>query len=188
MVNSERIAAVLGENATPELVEQRIAEIRQVVASATGFDEARGDSINVSSVEFIESMVGTEMAAPGWLEMAGRHTGTMVNALAFIVVVFLVSWFGLRPMMAAVTKKQGDDAMNFDDIQLSLPNPLDSMQLPDVMGGENGEGYSFPDHMADDIRFKIKPAPQDRLAQMVDLNEERSALILRKWTSQELAA
>ncbi len=188
VVNSERIAAVLGENATPELVEQRIAEIRQVVASATGFDEARGDSINVSSVEFIESMVGTEMAAPGWLEMAGRHTGTMVNALAFIVVVFLVSWFGLRPMMAAVTKKQGDDAMNFDDIQLSLPNPLDSMQLPDVMGGENGEGYSFPDHMADDIRFKIKPAPQDRLAQMVDLNEERSALILRKWTSQELAA
>lgn len=188
VVNSERIAAVLGENATPELVEQRIAEIRQVVASATGFDEARGDSINVSSVEFIESMVGTEMAAPGWLEMAGRHTGAMVNALAFIVVVFLVSWFGLRPMMAAVTKKQGDDAMNFDDIQLSLPNPLDSMQLPDVMGGENGEGYSFPDHMADDIRFKIKPAPQDRLAQMVDLNEERSALILRKWTSQELAA
>src|SRR5690606_24394141 len=142
VVNSERLAAVLGESATPELMEQRIAEIRQVVASATGFDEARGDSINVSSVEFIESMVGTEMAAPGWLEMAGRHTGTMVNALAFIVVVFLVSWFGLRPMMAAITKKEGDDAMNFDDIQLSLPNPLDSMQLPDVMGGENGEGYS----------------------------------------------
>jgi formylmethanofuran--tetrahydromethanopterin N-formyltransferase len=49
-------------------------------------------------------------------------------------------------------------------------------------------GNQFPDHMADDIRFRIKPAPQDRLAQMVDLNEERSALILRKWAAQELAA
>ena len=39
----------------------------------------------------------------------------------------------------------------------------------------------------DDIRFKLKPAPQDRLAQMVDLNEERSALILRKWASLEAA-
>ena len=33
----------------------------------------------------------------------------------------------------------------------------------------------------DDLRQKIRPAPQDRLARMVDLNEERSAQILRKW-------
>ncbi|MEO3384885.1 flagellar basal-body MS-ring/collar protein FliF [Mesorhizobium sp. CAU 1741] len=187
VVNQERLAAVIGENATAEQIAERIAEIRAVVASATGLDEQRGDIINVSSVEFIEDMAGVEVAAPTWLESAARHTGTMINALAFIVVVFLVSWFGLRPMVAAVTGKKDAEAgdMNFDDIQLSLPNPLDAMQLPDPLGGD---GMEFPDHMADDIRFKIKPAPQDRLAQMVDLNEERSAQILRKWASQEMAA
>jgi flagellar M-ring protein FliF len=112
----------------------------------------------------------------------------MINALAFVVVVFLVSWFGLRPMMTAITQKDGAGDMNFDEIQLSLPNPLDSMQLPDPMSGDAMGGGPFPDHMANDIRFKLKPAPQDRLAQMVDLNEERSALILRKWANQELAA
>ncbi len=189
VVNHERLAAVIGENATPEQIADRIAEIRAVVASATGFDEQRGDIINVSSVEFIDGMAGVEAASPTWLETAGRHTGTMINALAFIVVVFLVSWFGLRPMVAAVTgKKEGEAGeMNFDDIQLSLPNPLDAMQLPDPLGVD-GMGGPFPDHMADDIRFRIKPAPQDRLAQMVDLNEERSAQILRKWAAQELAA
>ena len=35
----------------------------------------------------------------------------------------------------------------------------------------------------DDLRQKIRPAPQDRLARMVDLNEERSAQILRKWAA-----
>ena len=187
VVNSARLAAVVGEGATPEQIEQHIAEIRTVVASATGFDEARGDVINVSSVEFIEGIAGVEIAEPGLLDRSGRHIGTMINALAFIVVVFLVSWFGLRPLIAAVTNKEAD-GMNFDDIQLSLPNPLDNLALPDTMGDGDGMGYGgspFPDNMADDIRFKLKPAPQDRLAQMVDLNEERTAQILRKWASRE---
>src|SRR5690606_15037841 len=148
------------------------------------------DVINVSSVEFIDGLGGVEMAGPGFLESAGRHTGTMINALAFIVVVFLVTWFGLRPMVAAIGGKgEAADDMNFGDIQLSLPNPLDAMQLPDPLSGDGDAmsafGGPFPDHMADDIRFKIKPAPQDRLAQMVDLNEERTAMILRKWAKPD---
>jgi flagellar M-ring protein FliF len=40
----------------------------------------------------------------------------------------------------------------------------------------------------DDLRQKLRPAPQERLARMVDLNEERTAQILRKWAAQEAAA
>ena len=188
VVNRERLAAVLGQDPTPERMAERIAEIRTLVASATGLDQARGDVINVSSVEFIDGMAGVEIAEPGLLETIGHHVGTMINALAFIIVAFLVSWFGVRPLVAAVTKKDGD-GMTFDDIQLALPNPLDNLQLPDAMAMDgDGIGYGgspFPDNMADDIRFKLKPAPQDRLAQMVDLNEERTALILRKWAGRE---
>jgi flagellar M-ring protein FliF len=193
VVNQARLAAVLGEGATPEQLASRIAEIEKVVATATGFSETRGDLMSVSSVEFIEGIDGVTIEEPGWFDSLGRHTGTMINALAFIVVVFLVTWFGLRPLVAAVTGKEGGaGSMNFDELQLSLPNPLDAMALPGAMGGDGGGAFglpgdagAFPDHMADDIRFKLKPAPQDRLAQMVDLNEERSALILRKWASQE---
>ncbi len=190
VVNRERLVAVLGAEATPEHIAGRIAEIEKLVASAAGLDAARGDAINVSSVEFIDGIVGTEIAEPGFLEAAGRHAGTMINALAFVVVVFLISWFGLKPLVAAVTGKKEDDGdMNFGDLQLSLPNPLDSLQLPDPLAAGADAmspfGGPFPDHMADDIRFKIKPAPQDRLAQMVDLNEERSAMILRKWAKPD---
>ena len=190
VVNRERLAAVLGAEATPERIAERIAEIEKLVSSAAGFDGARGDIVNVSSVEFIDGIAGTEMAGPGFLEEAARHAGTMINALAFVIVVFLISWFGLKPLVAAVTgRKEGAENTNFGDLQLSLPNPLDSLQLPDPLAaGEEGASpfaSPFPDHMADDIRFKIKPAPQDRLAQMVDLNEERSAMILRKWAKRD---
>lgn len=187
VVNRGRLAAVLGQDPTPERIAERIAEIRALVASATGLDEARGDVINVSSVEFIDGIAGVEMSEPGLLEGVARHVGTMINALAFIVVAFLVSWFGLRPLIAAATKKEGE-GMTFDDIQLSLPNPLDPLQLPDPMAVDKDTGaYSgpFTDNAPGDIRFKLKPAPQDRLAQMVDLNEERTALILRKWANPE---
>ena len=189
VVNRERLAAVLGAEATPEHIAERIAEIEKLVSSAAGFDGARGDVVNVSSVEFIDGIAGAETAGPGFLEAASRHAGTMINALAFVVVVFLISWFGLKPLVAAVTgRKEGAEEGGFGDLQLSLPNPLDSLQLPDPLaageGGMAAYGGPFPDHMADDIRFRIKPAPQDRLAQMVDLNEERSAMILRKWAKK----
>ena len=70
-----------------------------MVASATGFNEQRGDVINVSAVEFIDGLDGVEIDMPGFFDSLGAQTGTMINALAFVVVAFLVAWFGLRPMV-----------------------------------------------------------------------------------------
>ncbi|TKT77491.1 flagellar basal-body MS-ring/collar protein FliF [Aquamicrobium sp. LC103] len=190
VVNEQRLAGILGDGATPENIAARVQEIQTMVASATGLDTARGDVITVSAVEFIEGSDGITVETPGIMESLARHAGTMINAAAFIIVVFLVTWFGLRPLINAVVKPAdtAGDATGFDDLQLSLPNPLDNLQLPDPMADGGMGGMAFPDHMANDIRFKLKPAPQDRLSQMVDLNEERSALILRKWANQEVAA
>jgi flagellar M-ring protein FliF len=181
VVNQQRLSAILGEGATPEQLNQRIAEIQRVVASATGFNEARGDFINISAVEFIDGLDGVEIASPGILDAMGRHTGTMINALAFVVVVFLLGFFGLRPMVAQLAKPAQIAGQSFEDVQRSLPNP------------EAGEGQtaSIPmpaSNPLDDLRQKLRPAPQERLARMVDLNEERTATILRKWANNEAVA
>jgi flagellar M-ring protein FliF len=184
VVNSERLAAVMGSAATPEMAQARIDEIRALVASATGFDEVRGDLINVSSVEFVEGLDGEALEQPGMFDSVGRHAGTMINALAFIVVAFLVSWFGLRPMATALLKPASKQEPSFDEIQLALPTGGDALALP--VAGEPGS-LGFADMADGEFKLKLKPAPQDRLAQMVDMNEERSALILRKWASLEAA-
>ncbi len=180
VVNQSRLKEILGDAATPEMIAQRIADIQKVVASATGFSEARGDMINVSAVEFVAGLDGVEIEEPGILDKIGQHVGTMINASAFVVVVFLVVFFGLRPMINAATR--GKDTPSFDEVQRSLPTP-------DVAG--HGEiaalPGSVPSNPLDDLRQKIKPAPQERLARMVDLNEERTAQILRKWAHPEAA-
>jgi flagellar M-ring protein FliF len=183
VVNQQRLAAILGADATPEKIAGRVAEIQKLVSSATGFNETRGDMISVSAVEFVDGLDGEAIEMPGVLASASRHIGTMINAAAFIVVVFLVAFFGLRPMVAALGKPAAPApaAPSFEDAQRSLPSPGAEAQaaLPGARAAQTP---------LDELRQKIRPAPQDRLARMVDLNEERTAHILRRWAHQEAAA
>ena len=68
---------------------------------------------------------GVEIAEPGLLEKAGQHVGTMINAAAFVVVVFLVVFFGLRPLAASLGKPAAAAvaAPSFDATVRSLPVP-----------------------------------------------------------------
>ena len=180
VVNRDRLTAILGADATPEKLGERIAEIQKLVASATGLNEPRGDIVNVSAVEFIDGLDGVPLEEPGIMASVGQHAGTLINAAAFIVVVFLVAFFGLRPMVAAIggQAKPAIAGPSFEEVQNSLPGPEPAEAPPAIAG---------PTPL-DELRQKIRPAPQDRLARMVDLNEERTALILRKWAHQEEAA
>ena len=183
VVNQQRLATILGDKATPEQIAARVADIQKLVASATGFNETRGDVISVSAVEFIDGLDGEAIAEPGMFASIGQHAGTMINAASFIVVVFLVAFFGLKPMVAALGKPVVAVAgPSFEDVQRSLPSPeaANSPGSPETAAGARAGSTPL-----DDLRQKIRPAPQDRLARMVDLNEERTAHILRKWAHQE---
>ncbi|TIW15746.1 MAG: flagellar M-ring protein FliF, partial [Mesorhizobium sp.] len=50
VVNQDRLKTILGKDATPEQIAKRVADIQKMVASATGFDDKRGDVIDVSAV------------------------------------------------------------------------------------------------------------------------------------------
>ncbi len=185
VVNRERLTAILGKDATPEQLTARVAEIQKMVASATGFDEKRGDNIDVSSVEFIDGLDGTPVQGPGMLESLGRYTGSLINAGAFIVVVFLVAFFGLRPMASALITAPAQATLaepSFEEVQRALPTPEGEAAGAQATAALPGRGGPTP---LDDLRQKLRPAPQERLARMVDLNEERTAQILRKWAAQE---
>ncbi len=180
VVNRERLAGLVDPQGSPEQLRERIDEIRAMVTSAAGYSDARGDVVNVTAVEFVDELENLEPAGGGVAEIAGRNLGTIINALAFILVAFLVVWFGVRPLAKAVSGQEKPTQPSFDEVQRSLPNP-GQIALPgsaDIGGGMAA---------TDDLKHKIRPAPQERLTRMVDLNEERTATILRKWAHKEAA-
>ena len=182
VVNEARLAEIMGENATPEQVQARVAEIQALVASATGYEQGRGDVITVSAVQFVEDEDMAGAAGSGIFDSIDRHTGTLINAAAFIVVVFLVAWFGLRPLTGMLKPAAEGEAVA--EAQRALPQPDERPALTDgtaEMAGSTGLQMA----PTEEFRQRIKPAPQERLVRMVNLNEERTAQILRKWAAQE---
>ncbi len=187
VVNQQRLTAILGDAATPEQIAARITDIQRLVSSATGFSETRGDVISVSAVEFIDGLDGEAMAGPGMLASIGQYAGTMINAASFIVVAFLLAFFGIKPMVAAIGQATPAIAANgSDDSPRTLPSPqaANSPGTPEAAAAASSAARAGSTPL-DELRQKIRPAPQDRLARMVDLNEERTAQILRKWSHQE---
>jgi len=178
VVNQERLKAILGKSATPDQINQRIAEIHKVVASATGFDKKRGDVIDVAAVPFTDEGMSGAAAGPSLMDRLSVHVGTLINAAAFILVAFLLTWFGLKPLSSALMKPPAGTLAQ-DDVR-ALPAGEGQIALP---GNSAATGIATGNPM-DELRQKLRPAPQERLARMVDLNEERTALILRKWAKQ----
>ena len=112
----------------------------------------------------------------------------LINAGAFVVVVFLVAWFGLKPMAAALTAP-ATPAIAGAELRrraASLPTPEAAAGLrsgPRLRRRRLARRARSGPNPLDDLRQKIRPAPQERLARMVDINEERTAQILRKWAA-----
>ena len=199
VVNQQRIAAILGKDATQEQIAARVAEIEKIASTAAGYDQARGDTITVTSVEFIDGLDGEPIEAAGFLDGLGTQAGTLINAGAFILVALLMAFFGLRPLAAALGKPAGAAAGETFEQANALPNFANDFQFPTLptvndLGGALGNGLpgilgnsSEDTDAIEQLRQKIRRGPQERLAQMVDLNEERTAMILRKWTNPEAA-
>ena len=96
----------------------------------------------------------------------------------------------LRPLAATLTRSNEQAEPSFEDVQRSLPNPEGFAALQQTAIGSVGALPSEADssNAMDDLRQKLRPAPQERLARMLDLNEERTALILRKWANAQAEA
>ena len=52
VINQSRMTAMLGENATQADIDTQLAELEQIVSSAAGLDDQRGDRIKLTVVQF----------------------------------------------------------------------------------------------------------------------------------------
>ncbi len=102
VVNQRTETQPNGTTRSVPLTEEEIARITNLVREAMGFNQARGDSLNVSSAPFAETGDGTE-AVPLWKDpemlMLAKELGKyLLLALAMGFVYFGV----IRPLIKAV--------------------------------------------------------------------------------------
>lgn len=209
VVNKARLTKLLGDNADQAAIDAYVGEMKKIVESAAAIDTDRGDMVEIQVMDFLESeILDQQAAASGFGDMASRYLGTIINALAFVAVAFLIVWFGFRPLARSMgggalapaggAALPGIDAES-DSLGLELPD-----FAPAAVGGPGGQlmdgfGADFGFDSTDDIlggmdedepgdfNRKVKQGPERRLSKMVEISEERAAKILRKWAIDKAA-
>ena len=181
LVDKARIMQTLGENAPEEALDAKLADIRQIVSSAAGVEAARGDTVTVSMVDFIED--GRDLAPTpplSLVELLVRQSGNVINALTILIVAGMLVWFGLKPALAALVppKAPAAEVSEFD----ALPGPAEGQA---AVEGADGEGLRLapPDHtmLIQDLSRRINQSPLKKLEPLLDLDENQAAAILKQW-------
>lgn len=99
VISRKHLAESLGGDATPAAEEARLTELKRLVSAATGIKDDSEDKVEIVAVDFT---AGEGAMAPvsglGWRDYLMMNSGTAMNAIAMLGVVFLVVWFGLRPV------------------------------------------------------------------------------------------
>jgi flagellar M-ring protein FliF len=169
VVNRKKLAASLGDNPTPEAVDKQLKEIERLASTAAGIDSKRGDRITVSAFEFAANAEALEpVPSMGLVEHVLRNTGSIVSSVAWIGVTVLLIWFGLRPALKTILETPVP--------QLKAESPAGS----DSSGGARIASEPQPNLIAD-LTNKRGRAPQRRLEQMIEYDEEQAAAVLKQW-------
>lgn len=175
VVDRTRIEALAGGSDDAAIAEA-VARVRSLALSAAGMDEERGDVAEVAAIAFAPGEALTDGAAGTTLALA-RHAGTLVVALAFVAGLAALAW-GLRPVVGRLLEAPPAD----DDGWGPPPDEAGFARLIEGSGaGTPSTSPNVPEPLED---------PADRLARLVDLDERRTALVLRRWineTSSEAA-
>ncbi|HEV7308832.1 flagellar basal-body MS-ring/collar protein FliF [Ensifer sp.] len=198
VVNRGRLAAMVGEPADQAKIDAYLADMQKIVASAAGLDTSRGDVVTLTAMDFVETqLLDQAVAGPGVMETLTRNLGGIINALAFVVVAFLVVWMGMRPLARQLGLGGGAGQVQGEAAGLELPDfsPANAGAGGALMEGFGSDfGFDSTDDLlsmgGDDsggFNRRVKEGPERRLARMVEISEERAAKILRKWALDKAA-
>jgi flagellar M-ring protein FliF len=184
LVNRSRLEALAGsvKDAAKVDLEPQISEIEQLVASAAGFNKGRGDQIKVAAVSFIDE--GQPLAptpALGVGDVLMRQSGTLINAATILIVGCLLIWFGLRPAVNAILARPSEVGTELTVAPMDLAAALGVPQAEQV-------GASSDPSLIEDLNEHVARSPIRKLEQLVELDEEQVANILKQWLTRDEAA
>jgi flagellar M-ring protein FliF len=175
VLNRKQLVASLGKDANQGAIDRQLKEVESLVGSAAGVDLKRGDRVTVAAVDFFRNGQPLDpVPSPDIVEILLRQAGSVLNAGAMLGATLLLIWFGLRPAIRAILEMPKPREIAGGG--LAVENGTSSHSI----AGPKPAGETEPNLIAD-LTSRLGRTPQKRLEQMVDLDEEQAAAILRQW-------
>ncbi|QFT95144.1 Flagellar M-ring protein [Roseovarius sp. THAF9] len=195
LVNGTTTTDANGEEVFEPRSEEELADLRELVASAVGFDEARGDEITLKTMQFeLPEPLGTGPQS-SFLSNFAFDAMSLIKAAVLAIVALILGLFVVRPVLArqpdgaaqlaapAGSENSGysDNIGDFETSQAALTGEIQDDadrpgELPMLSGGG---GMGLPSLDSDD------QDPVERLRAMISERQDETVEILRSWLEGE---
>lgn len=193
LVNETISISESGQSVLTPRTEEELEALRELVASAVGFDETRGDIITIKSMELQSvSPMGTEVQSSLWSTFEVDLMSAIQMAILALVTLIL-GLFVVKPVLTrnaqtealptalpptepANTNGQALQAQGADATQTSLSHPRPSEIEANEQGTETVTAIA-------DVA-QLPPDPVARLRAMIGERQEETVETLRSWLEE----
>jgi flagellar M-ring protein FliF len=184
--------------------QQQLDQIYALVRSAVGFDESRGDTLEVINMQFAEIKVEDLAEGETILGFAKEDLLDTAEVLTVAVMIILVVLLVLQPMIgrlisASGADDMGDDAMAVENellgtsasqqAMLGSPDGALAAQLAggevDFDGGEDGEEDGGNMISMDKVSGQVKASSVKKVEDIIDQYPNEAVSVIRGWMGQE---
>ncbi|MFZ5789664.1 MAG: flagellar basal-body MS-ring/collar protein FliF [Pseudomonadota bacterium] len=172
---------------TPRSAEE-LDQIGKLVKTAIGFDEKRGDTVEVVNMRFADNTdLGSDANAGLIMGFSRADLIRLAEMLVLGLLGALAILFGVRPLLTrltAVAKPVAAPAQiaNQSGAPVALPSPDGDMQFPDLPNTPHEI-----DRMIDisQIEGRVRASSLKKIGELVQKHPEEAVNIMRGWMYQE---
>lgn len=173
---------------------EELSALRDLVASAVGFNEARGDVITIKTMEFQAiTPLGTTAEAT-LLDRFSLNVMSLIQMTVLALVAIILGLFVLRPLLRTPATVSGSNAALPD-----MRNETEAIK-PEALTGEIDDGTLEPSGLsllpdrksvAQNTRDDLPALPQEeespveRLRALIGERQDETVEILRSWLEGE---
>lgn len=187
LINGAYSAAAGGQRTYRPRTEEEMASFARLVRSAVGFDEARGDTLELVNLQFSGGPPPEASEDDGPLVGLSKNDYFRIAEIFVIVIVtLLVVLLVVRPLVTRIIATLPNPSQNdgSDQALLEDHSPAMSPQLAPPSSQPNTPSHEEMVDLAQ-VSGRIRAGAVKKVGQVVDKHPEESLAILRKWLYQE---
>lgn len=161
-------------------------EIDTLVKSAIGYDEKRGDQVQIVNMPF---SAGTEEAGMSWMEWLKSDMHNIIQTLVLGGVIILVILLVVRPLMNRLLELPG--AAEAGEPALAMPGAAAAPRMPGAAGAAapalSSEAPAEEEPTVDISRIsgRVKSSTYNRLNELVDKHPDEALGVIRQWAARK---
>lgn len=184
LIDAQQVVAEDGTTTWTPRSDEEIGILRELVASAVGLDEARGDVLTLKSLAF-EAVPeqGTLAEASLFAAFAPINIMTAIQIAALALVALILGLFVVRPILSAQARAVPVLGLQANPLALAGGNAASSF----AVSGEIDDGADFPVFNMNSINppTERENEPVARLRRLIQERQAESVEILRSWMEAE---